>query len=64
MTVDPATPCVEVAGPTLFGDGLERPNLHPVVEQDASPFDFRGIEIGILQSRLDPALAVLVPPTM
>ena len=49
MLVDPATPRVEVFGPALISDGLERPDLHAVVQRDRDGPDFASV--GLLYVR-------------
>jgi len=59
MLVDPLTPRIEILGPALLGDGLERPDLHPVVQRDRNGPDFTRVGVGVLQNRVAPALAIL-----
>jgi hypothetical protein len=59
MFVDPRAPTVEVLGPALLGNRLERANPYPVVKRNGNGSDLVRIRIRVLQYHVTTALAVL-----
>lgn len=49
VLVNPAAPRIEVFGPALISDGVERPDLHAVVQRDRDGPDFASV--GLLYVR-------------